>query len=122
MRYRRRVLGMSGIVLLTACEQMPSVPMMGHMGMGHHGHMSGGPTKTADPDALPEKDSPGAKTFTQFCQQCHALPSPSQHTASEWPAVVQRMRGNMRSMGKSMPDDSQATLIVEYLKRNGKAG
>lgn len=122
MQWQGWVLGIGVVLSTTGCQQMPSVPMMGHMGMGHHGHMSGGPTKTADPNALPDKDSPGAKTFAQFCQQCHALPAPTQHAASEWPAVVKRMRGNMRSMGKSMPDDSQAALIVEYLQRNAKSG
>lgn len=33
--------------------------------------------------------------FSIACSQCHALPDPTQHTAREWPAVVERMKGHM---------------------------
>lgn len=33
--------------------------------------------------------------YSIACSQCHALPDPQRHTAREWPAVVQRMKGHM---------------------------
>lgn len=33
--------------------------------------------------------------YSIACSQCHELPDPQQHTAGEWPAVVQRMRRYM---------------------------
>lgn len=46
-------------------------------------------------------DHPALRTeagriYALACTQCHALPDPRRHTAREWPAVVQRMRGYMR--------------------------
>lgn len=106
---------------LTACQPWPSISMMGHGGgMMHHGHMRGGPSTSVDADTLPEKESAGAQTFVAFCQQCHALPDPKQHTAREWPSVVERMRGNMRSMGRKVADDREAQRIVEYLQRHAR--
>jgi cytochrome c2 len=45
-------------------------------------------------------DHPALRTeagqiYSIACTQCHALPDPRRHTASEWPQVVQRMRGHM---------------------------
>lgn len=40
---------------------------------------------------LPDPQSRGAGLLTQYCTQCHALPSPSMHGAADWPAVVRRM-------------------------------
>jgi hypothetical protein len=34
------------------------------------------------------------------CRQCHVLPDPRRHTASEWPAVVARMEKNMEWMNR----------------------
>lgn len=111
------VLGVS----LAACQPWPSMSMMGHGGgMRHYGHMRGGPTTSIDAATLPEKESVSAQTFVEFCQQCHALPDPKQHTASEWPGVVERMRGNMRSMGRKVADDGEAQRIVEYLQRHAR--
>ena len=54
--------------------------------------------KHAQKEIAPEH--PALKTtagemFSIACSQCHALPDPIQHTAREWPAVVERMRGHM---------------------------
>ena len=35
------------------------------------------------------------RRYSIACAQCHVLPDPRRHTASEWPAVVERMRRNM---------------------------
>lgn len=97
------------------------MPSFGHGGgMMHHGHGMGGPPRTVDADTLPDNQSAGAKTFARYCQQCHALPDPAQHTAAEWPKVVERMRGNMRSMGKEIANDQDAQLITDYLQQHAK--
>ena len=44
----------------------------------------------------PALKSTAGKMFAIACSQCHALPDPGQHTAREWPAVVQRMRRHMQ--------------------------
>ena len=105
---------------LTGCEAMVRMPMMDHMRSHHPTHMTSGPAVTVEPDALPEKTSADAQLFMQYCQQCHSLPAPSQHTAGEWPKVVQRMRANMRTMNKQEPSDLDAVRILDYLKRNAR--
>lgn len=70
------------------------------------------------PGAVPAPDSPGAALFQQSCAQCHALPEPKQHMASEWTAVVERMRQNMKSMGRREITDQEARDITAYLERH----
>src|SRR5512133_2518914 len=48
-----------------------------------------------DPDP-PALRTEAGEMYVLACTQCHALPDPGRHTAREWPAVVQRMRGYMR--------------------------
>jgi len=67
------------------------------------------------PGAVPAPDSPGAALFQQTCAQCHALPDPKQHAASEWSAVVERMRQNMITMGRREITDREAKEITAYL-------
>jgi hypothetical protein len=98
--------------------------MGGRMG-GMGGMMAGAP---AGPDAsvsaadVPEPASPGARLFVRYCAACHALPRPSLHTAPEWPAVVERMRGNMMALGRPVPADAEAHAIADYLGRHARDG
>ncbi|MGQ0694471.1 MAG: c-type cytochrome [Nitrospiraceae bacterium] len=68
------------------------------------------------PGPVPAPDSPGAALFQQTCAQCHALPDPEQHAASEWQAVVERMRQNMVAMGRREIADREAKEIIAYLE------
>ncbi len=68
------------------------------------------------PGIVPMFNSPGAALFQQTCAQCHALPDPKQHMASEWTAVVKRMRLNMESMGRREITDQEAQAITTYLE------
>jgi len=43
----------------------------------------------------PALKSTAGKMFSIACSQCHALPDPDQHTAREWPVVVERMKGHI---------------------------
>lgn len=53
-----------------------------------------------DPRKYPAVDRPEGQSFKLACQQCHVLPDPRRHTASEWPAVVARMEKNMEWMNR----------------------
>ncbi|MDA8383833.1 MAG: hypothetical protein M0037_12420 [Betaproteobacteria bacterium] len=103
---------------------------MGMMGMHRdmmHRMMGGALPPGVDPALLPEPDSAEAHLLQQFCTQCHALPAPSLHTASEWPQVVERMNMRMQMMGRMMgggmmgivaPDPVQLKILLGYLQRN----
>ena len=58
--------------------------------------------------------------FEATCSQCHVLPDPKQHTADEWPGVVERMAQNMKTMGKPLPDWTTLETVVEFLQRHAK--
>ncbi len=76
--------------------------------------------KSIAPSALPSPESRGAILFKKTCSQCHALPALSMHTAREWGSVVERMRGNMKVMGRGVINDRQEKEIVGYLSRNAR--
>ncbi len=65
--------------------------------------------------SVPAPDSLGAALFQQTCSQCHALPDPKQHAASEWSTVVERMRQNVIAMGRREITDREAKEITAYL-------
>jgi mono/diheme cytochrome c family protein len=69
---------------------------------------------SAEGEALPAGE--GRDRFRTVCARCHALPDPGQHTPDEWPAVVERMRENMRKMEVAEPSDEEAAAIVRYLQ------
>lgn len=62
------------------------------------------------------------QSFRDVCSQCHVLPDPGQHSATEWPVVVERMKGYMADMGKPVPDEKTVRDIVGFLQRHGGSG
>ncbi len=76
--------------------------------------------KSVSPDMLPSPGSKGAILFKETCSQCHALPDPSLHTAQEWTAVVERMRGNMQAMGRRVITDQEKAEIAAYLSKHAR--
>ena len=71
---------------------------------------------------------PEGQSFKLACQQCHVLPDPQRHKASEWPAVVARMEKNMQWMNRVVgnrpePDEPQLKIeeinafLVKYAKK-----
>lgn len=82
-------------------------------------HMMGDILPPMNPQQLPEPNSKGAVLLQQFCTQCHALPDPEKHTAHEWPAVVDRMKGYMESMGKTVPKEKELQELVDFLQKHG---
>lgn len=74
--------------------------------------------RTIDARKLAGADAPDGKAFKKTCSQCHALPDPAQHTSGEWPAVIQRMRVNMSTMGKELPDQTTTDMILSFLQKH----
>ena len=71
---------------------------------------------------LPEPSSRGAQLVAQYCAQCHALPAPTTHSATDWPGVVRRMWLRMEwlpdTLGVAVPTMSERFVILEYLTAN----
>jgi len=68
------------------------------------------------------------RRYSIACAQCHVLPDPRRHTASEWPAVVERMRRNMAWANRVTGDPILRTKpeldtadITRYLQRHARA-
>jgi mono/diheme cytochrome c family protein len=71
-----------------------------------------------DPRRYPAVNRPEGQSFKLACQQCHVLPDPRRHTASEWPAVVARMEKNMEWMNRvvgNQHDPREIQLKVEEI-------
>ncbi len=86
--------------------------------------MGGAMPRALDPAQLPEPDSAGARLLTQYCSQCHGLPSPKQHTAAGWPATVARMNTRMQWMSRNnspmniaAPTEAELQSLVAYLQK-----
>jgi len=80
----------------------------------------------ADPELAQEIERGPGRMFAEACGQCHALPDPSQHTAAEWPKVVERMRDNLEWMNRvqssSDPRAPQLSVpeIVGFLQQHAR--
>ena len=62
--------------------------------------MAGVVPSGVSPESLRDPQSRGAAFLVSYCTQCHALPSPRMHAATEWPPVVARMTERMRMMAR----------------------
>ena len=96
----------------------------GMMG-GTCGGMMGTMSSAIGPAELPEPSSAGAKLTTQYCTQCHSLPSPKQHSASGWPASVARMNMRMQWMSHNnspmnikAPTGDELRTLTAYLQKH----
>lgn len=81
------------------------------------------PPAGVTPADLPEPNSAGAQLVAKHCAQCHDLPQPSMHSATDWPSVARRMwlreDGLADSMGVAVPTTSERFLMLNYLTANG---
>lgn len=72
---------------------------------------------------LPEPGSQGAQLLGRYCAQCHALPTPAAHSATDWPSVARRMWLRMdwlpASLGVKAPTLAERFTILDYLTTNG---
>ena len=104
--------------------------------------MSGVLPAGVKPGDLPDAGSRGAKLMAASCVQCHNLPSPSMHSAAEWPGVADKMfqrmsmcsrmsgggmmgrmggmgmQGMMGMMNVKAPSAKEREIIVAYLKKH----
>lgn len=80
------------------------------------------PPAGLNPADLPAPESPGAKLVLQYCGQCHAVPSPSAHSATDWPGVVRRMWLRMEWLPDSFdirtPPMGERFAMLQYLTAN----
>jgi cytochrome c5 len=70
--------------------------------------------------SLPDSASRGAALTVEFCTQCHALPSPAAHGATDWPSVLRRMwlRIDMLhgELGVRIPSEAERTQVLSYVQ------
>lgn len=73
-----------------------------------------------DESSVTQGGGRGETAFRETCGSCHALPSPAKYSEAEWPAIIERMKGNMVLMNR--PELSAEVLgqIEEFLGRNGR--
>jgi cytochrome c5 len=71
---------------------------------------------------LPDPASDGARLVGNFCAQCHDLPSPATHSATDWPSVVRRMWLRMERLPEGLhiavPDQGDRNTLLTYLTAN----
>lgn len=75
------------------------------------------------PAGLPDGTSQGAMLLTKYCAQCHALPDPRAHSATDWPSVARRMWLRMDYLPDSFdvlrPTAEERYEILSYLTAHG---
>jgi cytochrome c5 len=80
------------------------------------------PPPGVEPGDLAEPTSRGAGLVVKFCGQCHSLPSPAMHSATDWPRVVRRMWLRMDrlpdSLGIRTADEGDRGTVLTYLTTN----
>lgn len=71
---------------------------------------------------LPDPSGVGAGLVGTYCGQCHELPSPTMHSATDWPSVVRRMWLRMERLPSSLnlriPDPGARATLLGYLTAN----
>ena len=100
------------LALVTSCDNNGNhgSGMMGSGGMMANVEIKGGraPQETSA-DYLQ-----GFQQAQVTCSQCHIMPNPNQHTPTEWPGVISRMEGNIKTFKRTMPSDSELNAIIDY--------
>jgi cytochrome c5 len=119
----RAAIVLGGAALWTACqapqteEKAPAQQTPGQ-DLVTASALVGLPVGTAPAD-LPDSGSEGAQTYEKFCSACHGIPSPSAHSATDWPVVLRRMwlrtEGLPAGYTVPVPDQRERLLIQNYL-------
>jgi len=104
------------ITLLIIVSGLASAHMMkGGMGMENDSATQQQPSNSrASANTSASHHDGYAKTQT-FCTGCHQLPNPGQHTARQWPQVIERMQTYMQQQRRRLPNSSEVKLILQYL-------
>lgn len=71
---------------------------------------------------LPDPQSQGAQLVAKYCAQCHMLPAPAMHSATDWPSVVRRMWLRMEwlpaTLEVQVPSMPERVVMLDYLVAN----
>jgi cytochrome c5 len=71
---------------------------------------------------LPEPNVKGAQLVGQYCGQCHNLPTPQMHSATDWPSIARRMWLRMELLPAMLqvkvPTAAERFAILDYLTTN----
>ncbi len=74
------------------------------------------------PSQLPAPETQGAKFIARYCTACHALPTPKQHSVTDWPRVTRRMWLRTDRIDSSFhvpaPSSGERMLMLNYLLDN----
>jgi cytochrome c5 len=119
---------------LAACRQAPPPPADSTTGAGGgHGLNQQDelllaaanialPPPDVKPADLPEPNSKGAQLMAQYCAQCHNLPTPAMHSATDWPSIARRMWLRMEwlppTLGVKVPTMAERFATLDYLTAN----
>ena len=80
------------------------------------------PPAGIQPGDLPDPTARGAQLLATYCAQCHSLPAPTAHSATDWPGVTRRMWLRMdelpESLGVRVPTAAERYEILKYLTVN----
>jgi cytochrome c5 len=115
-RMNRRMQMMSGPGMMEMMVESPDESELQAI-LGYLQEYAQKPIDEAQYDDL---DTSAGRAFQSTCSLCHAIPDPQQHTAEEWPAVVERMKQNMVTQGKAVPNEATIEEIVGFLQRHAK--
>jgi len=133
MRYGLRlvVVWMGIASVAAACRQTPSTggaPAKTGTGLNRQDELLLAAANVAlPPPGVTEADlldpaSRGARLVGQYCAQCHNLPSPQTHSATDWPSVARRMWLRIEllspSLGVKVPTMAERFAILDYLTSN----
>lgn len=71
---------------------------------------------------LPDPNSTGAQLVAQYCGQCHNLPTPQMHSATDWPGIARRMWLRMELLPPQhqvkVPAAAERFALLDYLNTN----
>lgn len=71
---------------------------------------------------LPDPGSKGAQLVAEYCGQCHDLPTPQMHSATDWPSIARRMWLRMEllpaSLSVRVPTAGERFILLDYLNAN----
>lgn len=76
---------------------------------------AGLPPSFYKPEDLPDPRSRGAGLLRVYCIQCHWLPAPQMHAATEWPILVRRMLMRAATLKERIGGPLTAGLVGEIL-------
>jgi mono/diheme cytochrome c family protein len=121
-------------LILAACEKTPPAPpakqptQSAAPALSHSDQLLLAAASVALPPAgiqpgdLPDPTARGAQALATYCAQCHALPAPTAHSATDWPGLTRRMWLRMdelpESLGVKGPTAAERYEILKYLTVN----